>query len=724
MNQALSIQSMTERLHQDAKASRQRRLLVLSGSRSWCLQQTGQVLDCLALPSVLWVGQALDGGHALAGGCGSLIKTVVPAQARQWLGQESQLVLFNAWDGFDVDAFGALSGTVKAGGLLLLLTPPLAQWPAFQDPEHRRIAVYPQGEAAVGGRYLARLTRLIKARRGLSFLDEDGDAWLDCPPVPEPSVYSDAQGCLSSEQADAVAAIKKTVRGRRKSPLVLTADRGRGKSAALGIAAAQLIQEGLNRIIVTAPAEATVATVFHHGRGVGEAGFGEARGELIFRAPDELVRQPETCDLLLVDEAAAIPAPLLEKLLSLYSRIVFCSTVHGYEGTGRGFAVRFRHTLDRLTPRWRALHLHTPVRWAGGDPLESFTFAALMLKASPASREQLALSDGQADWQLVRLDRQQLAADDRLLAELFGLLVLAHYQTRPLDLRHLLDGANIEIYTLMRGGHILATALLATEGAIEPGLEEPIWRGQRRVRGHLMPQSLSYHLGLRSAVRLKGGRVIRIAVHPDYQRQGLGLALLAKIRQLYASQLDYLGSLFGATPGLLAFWRCAGLEPVRLGLNREAASGAHSVMMIDGLSPAGIAMAETARQRFGGQLHALLTDALRELEADVAWPLLEGLKVGDDSATAMTSKDWQDLQAFARGERLYESCLVAVKKWLCCLLAERSSAAACLDSQQQQLLVGKVLQGRSWTEIAALVQLAGRNQVQAALRKACAASLA
>ena len=43
-------------------------------------------------------------------------EVIAAGQAKQWLGRETECLVFNAWSGFDVDAFGALSGTVKAGG--------------------------------------------------------------------------------------------------------------------------------------------------------------------------------------------------------------------------------------------------------------------------------------------------------------------------------------------------------------------------------------------------------------------------------------------------------------------------------------------------------------------------------------------------------------------------------------------------------------------------------
>ena len=84
--------------------------------------------------------------------------------------------------------------------------------------------------------------------------------------------------------------------------------------------------------------------------------------------PSELVDELPNASCVLVDEAAALPIPLLRRLLARYSRIVFATTVHGYEGTGRGFAIRFRAHLDDRAPDWRQLKMTTPIRWAPGSP--------------------------------------------------------------------------------------------------------------------------------------------------------------------------------------------------------------------------------------------------------------------------------------------------------------------------------------------------------------------
>ena len=136
--------------------------------------------------------------------------------------------------------------------------------------------------------------------------------------------------------------------GHRKRPLVLTADRGRGKSSTLGIAAAQLLVErhGLD-IIVTAPSVKAIEPVFSHAiqrleviEVVNATHIRHQGGSLRFVAPDDLLKSKPDCDLLLVDEAAAIPIPMLKSMVGIYHRMVFSTTVHGYEGSGRGFGIK------------------------------------------------------------------------------------------------------------------------------------------------------------------------------------------------------------------------------------------------------------------------------------------------------------------------------------------------------------------------------------------------
>lgn len=108
--------------------------------------------------------------------------------------------------------------------------------------------------------------------------------------------------------------------------------------------------------IVTAPTRSAVEVL---------ASF--AGETLRFMAPDALLASKEKAAWLIVDEAAAIPAPLLRQLVSRFPRTLLTTTVQGYEGTGRGFLLKFCASLPHL----QSFTLSAPIRWAAGCPLES-----------------------------------------------------------------------------------------------------------------------------------------------------------------------------------------------------------------------------------------------------------------------------------------------------------------------------------------------------------------
>ena len=693
-----------------------RELIVFSGEQDWCLHSVNEWLPYLLEEQGLWLGEGVP----------EAMPVIHAAKASQWLGRERQFVVFNGWSGFDVDAFGAISGVVKGGGVMFLLVPELAQWSQLEDPEHCRITVYPETKNRVTGRYIQRLAKLLTESEHCSLIQQHKEpAWSALPNLNVESEASDDFGyCQTPEQAQAVEAIKKVATGHRRRPLVLTADRGRGKSAALGIAAAQLLTHGLKRIVVTGPSLASTEQVFQHAgkclentclsRGTFSGGRVQWQDKSIqFMAPDEIVVNPVDCDLMLVDEAAALPVPLLETLLRQQSRIVFSSTIHGYEGTGRGFAIRFRKKVDSIAPKWRALSIRQAIRWADHDPLEQLVFSSLLLDASPAEDHQVeGATAEQCEW--VCFDRDQLVQNESMVAQVFGLLVLAHYRTRPFDLRHFLDGPNIEVYGLLYKGRLVGTVLAAREGAIDASMQEPIWLGQRRVRGHLIPQSLSNHAGIPEAIRQKGLRVLRIAVHPAIHRKGLGAEMLNCLAQSARDKgFDYLGTSFGATSGLLNFWQNSGYQPVRTGLQREAASGCYSLMMLQSLSEAGNELLVEARSRFFDNFLLQLPESLKVMEAELVRQLFRG--ASDFSSADLSERDWQDIASFSRGQRLFESCLPAVRKLL---LKGLVCAGSEFDSCEQALrvLVIKVLQQQSWSNLAQYEGLAGKKQVLVHLR--------
>ncbi|MET0042238.1 MAG: GNAT family N-acetyltransferase [Candidatus Thiodiazotropha sp. 6PLUC3] len=689
-----------------AQQRRHRFLLRISGEQAWCVEQACQIVDSIDDTNSLWIGE-----HAP-----KEIRQSSNKRALEHLGGECPLLVYNAYSGFDPDAFGALSGTLRGGGLLLLLTPPLTTWAEYDDPESERIAVasYPLTKPS---RLLSRISEILQSDQTTACSTPDQIGFWVPPSASAESVnLPDDQSCLTQDQADAVEAVIHVVKGHGKRPLVLTSDRGRGKSSALGIAAARLILGGYRRILVTASRQSSVVSLFEMAARElnctqnSVETVNHENGVIQYIAPDLLISDHPAADLVLVDEAAAIPTPLLKEMLHHYPRIVFATTIHGYEGTGLGFSHRFKKHLQKERPQWREKILECPIRWAPNDPLERLIFRLLALDAEPTQDSQIC------DLNLEKLslafpDQQQLLAQENTLNQLFGLLVLAHYRTTPRDLWHLLDGPNLQTVMLLHQQQVVAVALLATEGEFAPELAEEIWLGRRRPRGHLVAQSLSAHLGLRTASTLKGLRIMRIAVHPALQNRGLGKRLLTAIKTHAASQgCDYLGVSFGATTRLIRFWQGNDMQAVRLGLHSGASSSQQSVMFIQSLSSQGEALLVQARKQYAKQLPALLTDSLAQLSTELILPLLRDIET--PPLTDLTVQDWIDITAYAFANRGYEYTFSTIQT-----LTLHALSLSLLDESESRLLIRRVLQKQSWGSCASALGLTGRKAVESRLRQ-------
>ena len=676
----------------------------------------------------LWVAAAPPEGLAASDWLPS-------AKARTRLGGEQDLVVIDAVSaegGFDPEAFGALAGTLTAGGLLVLMTPP--DWGRRPDADYARLAEHPWRAEQLTARYLARLARLLADdARVIRWTAGEAPRLPDVPEAMTEAMTEakgDAPGepaagdeaCLTEDQAEAVSRL---TRLRRRRPLVLTADRGRGKTVALGIACARLLAEGAGggagatEILVTAPRPAAVAGLFERlaalcpaGQRHGQA-FAAPGGRVRFLAPDELARLAERGEvggpgrLLLVDEAAAIPAPLLGRWLEAFPRIAFATTVHGYEGSGRGFALRFRERLERQAPDFRECHLAEPIRWAPEDPLEALTARLLLLDAEPGTA-----STGDGPRVSHRLDRDVLAHDEPRLRGLFGLLVQAHYRTTPADLRRLLDGPGVAITTLEAGAALEGVAVYGDEGGFPAELAERVARGERRPRGHLLAQSLAAHAGEREALTARLRRVLRIAVPADRRRQGGGRRLLDDALERARDEgIDLLGASFGAEPGLQAFWRSAGFRAVRLGLTRETATGEHALMVVRPTSVAGEALAARLEARLHRQLPGLLAFELAELEPVVALALL-----AEGPAPALDAADRRDLDDVAFGHREPALTRPAIQA----LVRRAARRAPPPGDETPALLAAWAFQGREASWLAQRLGVAGKKGVQAWLREAVA----
>lgn len=628
-------------------------------------------------------------------------------KANHELGREADGVVVDLFDGWAVDAIAALAGVIRAGGVMVFMAPPLDVWADFDDPQYHRITVEPFGVAGVRRHFLARMARWFAADPRVVRLTEafgEEECPLALPQASEMPV--DDLGCKTPEQRAVVESILALAAFAHAPPLVVQADRGRGKSAALGIAAALLARQGL-RILATAPRPEAAETLLQ---------FAGAEA-VTWLAPDRLTHLLPPADLLLIDEAAAFAPPLLLALLRHYPRVVLATTVQGYEGTGQGFTTRFARALDQQFPGWRTMRLEQPIRWATGDPLESFINDCLLLNACDEPAAPLK-EGGTLALTLQELTPQLATLPESRLRAVQGLLVAAHYRTRPSDLRTLLDGPNVRTFIATHHDDVVAVVMVAEEGRLPAALATDIRAGRRRPHGHVLPQSLAVHLNVQRALDEPSWRIVRIAVHSSWQRHGVGRWLLEQLEaQARQEAIALLGSLFAASTEVLSFWQHSGFEVVRVGISREATSGAFPVLVLKGLAAEGMVIADQARQRFEQNFLHGLADTPEPWPAELvaqAWqqarfPVVERL-LADDVA---------DIRQFIAGHKTYENAAVALARQLRIWMAGGRLRA--LVPAQQRLLISRILQKRPWSELIERGGYSGQKQIRAALRDAIAA---
>jgi len=660
---------------------------------------------------------------------------IAPKHASRLLGTTRDVVVLDVHADFSANVLGRVVGAVDGGGLLVLVTPSLDDWPGDRTDADERLAVPPFTVDDVSGHFRRRLVETLRSHPGVAVVDVDagtvehdgltgaaharsrGDVT-----VPDAAAFPQTayEACLTADQADALSALE-----RLREPgvaVVVEADRGRGKSAAAGLAAGSLAAGGRD-VLVTAPAYRNAAEVFERARTLlddldtladaddeahvlSAAGGGAVR----FLDPATAVDRPGDPDAVIVDEAAALPVRRLEALLDAPAT-AFVTTVHGYEGTGRGFDVRFRERLAESGRTVTDVRLDEPIRYAAGDPVEVWAFRALLLDARPAV-DPVVEDASPAEATYRALDAETLLADEHLLRETFGLLVLAHYRTEPDDLARLLDAPNLTCRALLVGDHVVAVALLAREGGLPESLREEMYEGGR-VRGNMLPDVLTSQLRDIEAGAPVGYRVLRIATHHARRSEGFGSRLLAACHDEFDDVVDWFGVGYGATPPLVRFWADNGYRTVHCSTTRNEASGEYSAVMLRPTSPAGERLHDRHARRFCARMRDGLPDALRDLDPDVARAILRATAHSPDPE--LTDHEWRVVAAAAFGPGLYDAAPGAFRDLA---LAHLTDTGADLSARVERLLVRKPLQAHPWERVAADLDYVSTRQCMRALGEA------
>ena len=580
-----------------------RELLILVGEDDFLAHQLNHNLS---LKSAVWIGDVSP--HFATQSYFPFSKT------KNLLGSEFPAIIYDARQGIHLDALAIAAGTLQDGGQLLLL---LNHWADLANqPDSDSLRWSCEKHSINTPHFIAFLQEKI-AKYGfpvyqstpltLALPTPQKDRSTHCQPTLE-------QARLLQQMAEAEEAI-----------LIVTAKRGRGKSALAGLFAKQQVAQN-QPVILTAPNKSAV-NIFNEFAGA----------DITFMPPDELSQnlsdapQQFADHWLFVDEAAMIPLDILFRLTKAFKRVVLTTTIHSYEGTGRGFLLKFMAKTDRTL---RHFELFTPLRWQADDKLEAFIDDLLLCDCE--DRLPQPPYDGVLAEQIQISHCERIPHDQ--IESVYGLLTLAHYRTSPLDLRRLLDAPQQQFYLAQAQDALLGCVWAVPEGGLaDKTLIRQIRRGERRPRGNLVAQMLCFQAGLEEACALRSLRISRIAVQPNWQQQGLGQRLIAKMKQQQIKQqgaVNFLSVSFAYTPELLAFWQKCGFILVHFSESKEASSGCYSVVALSPLSEEARVFVQRVEKQFQRNLplslHPLATQFAR---TEIDW--------------ALDSTDWQLLNDFA-----------------------------------------------------------------------------
>ncbi|XP_057298698.1 RNA cytidine acetyltransferase-like [Hydractinia symbiolongicarpus] len=492
--------------------------------------------------------------------------------------------------------------------------------------------------------------------------------------------------CKTLDQAKAVLKFIEVISEKTlRSTVALTAARGRGKSAAIGLALASAVAFGYSNIFVTSPSPENLQTLFEFvfkgfdaldyqehvdyeiiqstnpdfNKAVVRVNiFREHRQTIQYVSPTDHHKLGQA-ELLAIDEAAAIPLPFVKELLGPYL-VFMSSTINGYEGTGRSLSLKLieqlrsqsvpsankensTESINKTSSRILVeLSLNESIRYANGDPVEKWLNNLLCLDASVVPR----ISSGcplPEKCDLYYINRDTLfsyhKASEMFLQRIMSLYVASHYKNTPNDLQLMSDAPAHHLFCLLGPveptqttlPEVLCVVQVCLEGEISKDtILNSLSRG-KRASGDMIPWTISQQYNDSEFGSLSGGRIVRIATHPDFQKMGYGKRalqqlidyysgnipnlhedsvhngkideitdndieenlmeevikprknlppLLLKLSERAAENLDYLGVSYGLTSNLLKFWKHAEFIPVYLRQSANELTGEHSCIML------------------------------------------------------------------------------------------------------------------------------------------------
>ncbi len=649
-------------------------------------------------------------------------------------------ILGTTWDTLVLDMrrenrpndVGRLIEVVRGGGAIIALAPNRDEWRNRKTPFHYDMITSPFTLEDVKTIFQRYFVESLEKSPGIFFMGEDGLEGRDVrypdyipskPKIPDDIGFDEKiyRYALTNDQVKVIHAIDKLSRMPRGG-VVVTADRGRGKSAAVGIGVAgYLLKKASKRekykVYVTAPDPLNTREIFNFIRRVfreygvkhnvrKQAGaiveINSVLGKIAYINPPTSYKVK--ADLMVVDEASGVPTHILEHIAEKFEKTIFSSTLHGYEGAGRGFQVRFLPMVRKVYGgKLIEVDMDEPIRYAKDDPIEEWLFNTFFLDADPYHFTE----QDKRELDLKRLRYVKPDPEDwlfrkrELLREYIGIYIYAHYRNRPNDLMILMDAPHHFMRALTYKGHVINSLHLAYEGMMS---EKDVMRtlAGDPPSGHVIPTILlRYYPHIKNIPELRGIRVVRIATHPDIMRRGIGSKALEEvIREAREEGLDWVGASFGATDKLLEFWWRNGFSPLYLSPVRNAVSGEFSTIVIHPLSRKAREVVKKARLEFKRLLMHTLYECHFNLEPKLAYQLLSMDPWTIDYQPRLSSGQKERLKMYIYGGMAFGGAYDAIREVVKTHFMRSPDKRIKIPRMWEYVLINRVLQARPWEKVA------------------------
>jgi tRNA(Met) cytidine acetyltransferase len=514
------------------------------------------------------------------------------------LGAEHSILAHEISDPMDASLLAALAGTVKYSGVLILAVPFALNnnnSSSFSDNDNTQLLTFNQQRQPISN-FSHRFTKLLKAAEEKypkdivlaryqpgSMTLKETQSRLHSSHTAHKHLRSCQELTLAQDEQDSLLQTACTQLVEQKSLCIsIIGKRGRGKSALTARIANWLHDQDVAYRI--SAVHSSALSTFHK--------ITDHSSDVYFIPVQELGKC--VIDTLIIDEASNMSLALLLELMTNHNRLILCTTVEGYESSGRAFELRTQHSIKQNFEAQLLLSPKEPWRWLTDDPIESL-IDSLVLNGAKSASQSMDCSDSNFDevvnediFSIINITQQNLLDNEQELENVFGILRETHYQTTVKDLQHLLDGKDTLLWVLeeKKSQNILAVLLLTLERGIEHSLHDAILRKQRRLPHHLLTQLLAQTANSTDHLTSGFARVVRISVAQSMRRKGIGSVLLKHVeRELIndseaCNGIHAIGASFANDSTSVKFWLHNGYTTFHKGYRKNPRTGEHAVAVL------------------------------------------------------------------------------------------------------------------------------------------------